>query len=62
MFNDYPRVRLAIYLLGIASQIVSFFVTGDLSEAFQKTGDVLAGLALATAATNISDFRKPPTD
>lgn len=62
MFNDYPRVRLAIYLLGIASQIVSFFVTGDLSEAFQKTGDVLAGLALATAATNISDFRKPPAD
>lgn len=62
MLSQYPKVRLGVYLIAIAAQIASFFVTiysPDLAQAFSQTSDVLATIALATAATNLSG---PTTD
>lgn len=56
MLSSYPIVRLVIYLIAIVAQVASFFVTitsPELADAFSQTSDVLATLALATAATNL---------
>lgn len=57
MLAKYPYVRVAIYLMGIASQIASFFVVivnKDLATAFVSTSSVLAAVAGLTALTNIT--------
>lgn len=57
MFASNPNLRIAIYLLAVASQIASFFVTlysPDLAVAFVSTAGVLTALAGGTAISNIS--------
>lgn len=58
MLKNHKNVRVSIYLIGVASQIASFFVTifsPELAAAFGQTADVLATIALGTALTNISN-------
>ena len=58
MLKNHKELRVVIYLVGIAAQIASFFVTifsPELAQAFSQTADVLATVALGTALTNISD-------
>ena len=62
MLANHPNVRLVIYIVGIAAQIASFFVSifsPDLAQAFSQTSDVLGAVALATAVTNVP---KEPSD
>lgn len=57
MLAKYPYVRVAIYLLAVASQIASFFVVivnKDLATAFVSTSSVLAAVAGLTALTNLT--------
>ncbi|MCU1440002.1 MAG: hypothetical protein JWP85_999 [Rhodoglobus sp.] len=57
MLSKYPAVRVAIYLLAVASQIASFFVfivNKDLASAFVSTSSVLTAIAGVTALTNIT--------
>lgn len=57
MLKNHKNLRVSIYLIGVASQIASFFVTifsPELATAFSQTADVLATIALGTALTNIS--------
>ena len=56
MLANAPKTRVVIYLIGIASQIASFFVAiyaPDVAQAFSQTADVLGAIALGTAITNI---------
>lgn len=56
MLTNYPKTRLGIYLVAIAAQVASFFVTiysPEFAQAFSQTSDVLGALALGTAATNL---------
>lgn len=58
MFKSYKEVRLGIYLLGIAAQVASFFVSitaPEFGQALVQTADVLTVFALSTALTNLSD-------
>lgn len=60
MLTNHPKIRLAAYLIGIGAQVASFFVaifSPELATAFSQTSDVLGAIALATAATNVSDFQ-----
>lgn len=60
MLTNYPKTRLGIYLLAIAAQVASFFVTiysPEFAQAFSQTSDVLGALALGTAASNLSEKR-----
>ena len=44
MLKNYKNVRVIIYIIGIAAQIASFFVTifsPELAQAFNQTSDVL---------------------
>ena len=59
MFRNMKSVRVVIYLIGVAAQVASFFVTitsPELAQAFSQTSDVLGTLALGTALTNMNDF------
>lgn len=59
MFRNMKAVRVVIYLIGVAAQVASFFVTiysPELAQAFSQTSDVLGTLALGTALTNMTDF------
>lgn len=63
MLTNYPKTRLTIYLIAIAAQVLSFFVTiysHEIATAFSQTADVLGALALGTAATNLSTSRPEP--
>lgn len=65
MLSNYPKIRLAAYIIGIGAQVASFFVaivSPVLADAFSKTSDVLGVIALATAATNVSDFSGDDAD
>ena len=60
MLAQYPRIRLGIYLLGVASTITAAFVSvynKDLSVAFTTTAAVLDSVSLGVAVTNM-DFNK----
>ena len=60
MLATYPKTRFTIYMIAIASQVASFFVTiysPEIATAFSQTSDILAALALGTAATNLSTGR-----
>lgn len=60
MLTNYPKTRLGIYLVAIAAQVASFFVSiysVEFAQAFSQTSDVLGALALGTAATNLADKR-----
>lgn len=57
MFQNHPKVRVAIYGLAIASQIASFFVilvNPDLAVAFVSTAALLTTVAGVQALTNIT--------
>lgn len=56
MFTNNPKTRLAIYILGMASQVASFFVSTfapEIAEAFSKTADALTAIAVGTAVAYI---------
>lgn len=58
MFKKYKEVRLGIYILGIAAQVASFFVSitaPEFGDALVKTADLLTVFALSTALTNLAD-------
>ena len=58
MLKNYKNIRVIIYIIGIAAQIASFFVTifsPELAQAFNQTSDVLGTVALGTALTNLTD-------
>lgn len=57
MLAQYPRVRLGIYLLGVASTITAAFVSvynKDLASAFTITASVLDAVSLGVAVTNMN--------
>lgn len=57
MFTNSPRIRQGIYLLAIAAQIASFFVTiinPDLAVAFVSTAGLLTVVAGGTALSNLT--------
>lgn len=65
MFSSSPRVRQVIYLLAIASQIASFFLTSaypDLAAAFVLTSGVLTAVAGVTALSNVPATKPPFQD
>ncbi|QIK61789.1 hypothetical protein G7068_16110 [Leucobacter viscericola] len=58
MLTNHHKTRLAIYIVGVAAQVTSFFVTlvsPELAGAFSQTADVLGAIALTTALTNVND-------
>ena len=60
MLSQYPYIRVAIYVLAIASQIASFFVVlvdKDLALAFVSTSTLLTGVAGYAALSNLSPAR-----
>lgn len=57
MFADSPIIRKAIYGISIAAQLASFFLVisyPDLAAAFVSASALLAGVAGATALSNIT--------
>lgn len=56
LFKNQKSVRVTIYLVGVAAQVTSFFVTitsPEYADAFSQTANVLTTLALGTALSNI---------
>lgn len=56
MFNQYPRVRLALYALSIAASIVALYVQlldPELGKAVVGTAAILASTAGMTAMSNV---------
>lgn len=56
MLASHPTVRIVIYGLAVASQIVSFFVvinSPELAQAFVSASGVLGAVAGVTAISNI---------
>lgn len=63
MLAQYPRIRLGIYLLGVASTITAAFVAvynKDLAGAFTVTAGILDAVTLGVAVTNM-DFKNRST-
>lgn len=57
MFSDSPTVRKVIYGAAIAAQLASFFLVisfPELAAAFVSASGLLAGVAGATALSNIT--------
>ena len=57
MFSDSPTVRKVIYGIAIAAQLASFFLVisfPELAAAFVSASGLLAGVAGATALSNIT--------
>lgn len=55
MLKDYPRIRLALYLLGLVGAVASPIVAvaaPDYGAAVAAAAAVVTGAALGTAATN----------
>lgn len=59
MYQNHPTFRWILYIAALIAQVASFFVraadpSGAWAQAVQDTADFLGGIALTTAASNVS--------